>query len=55
MNWQLQLQKHIGLIYLGPHTNISSCIVTSSLENEELKLYLVNLNPWVEDEAMIFK
>jgi hypothetical protein len=56
LNWQqqLQLQKHIGFIYLGPQTS-PSCIISSSLEDEELKLSLVNLNPWVEDEAMIFK
>ncbi len=40
--------------YLSRFTNISY-IFSSSFEDEELNLSLVNLNPWVEDEAMIFK
>jgi hypothetical protein len=43
-------------------TNIS-CIIPSSLENEELELFdlevlklsFVELEPWLEDEAMISK
>jgi hypothetical protein len=56
LNWQqqLQLQKHIGFIYLGPQTS-PSFIISSSLEDEELKLSPINLNPWVEDEAMDFQ